>query len=680
MSLHEIDNDPVAFWLTIVAALEGVFPGLGGDRLKSVLARERPDIDGVVLPLLLNALAAQEESSVLVLDRFSRVREPACLGQIEALVDRLPPTLQLVLITRTVPALPLTRYRADGDVLELRMADLRLTKQETAEFVQQVAGLRLHDADLDDLLDRTEGWAAALSLAAGALRSAADPAAFIADFTGTHRLVLDYLTEEVLRELPDDTRRFLARSSVLGTFTAELCAEVADVPNGAALLDELDRANLFLVPLDAHRRWYRYHRLFVEALRAELSRTEPELVPALHLRASGWLARHDLIDDAVTHALAADHVDLAADLFTTHWGRYVEAGRLMTVRGWMHRIGLRRIGGDPRTALCAAWVAALCGERPAARTWLEIADSSPCAGPLPDGSPSLGFATSMVRAFFGFDGVTEMARAAETAAAIERDQSAPWYAVARFVLGYSRYLRDDLAGAVDPLEEAARSTAVTPACRGIASSVLSLILGRLGDHARSARLARTAHELVETRGLPESPDAVLADTAWGAVLAHEGHHEEARRVLERALAVRTSVADLSPWPTLNLLVVLAETALDAGDEPRARVRHAQARDLIAAEPDCGEHLRRRTALLDARLPGARPPDAPAPLHGPGEPLTEREQAVLRLLMGAAPLREIAQSLYVSANTVKTHTRSIYRKLGATSREHAVRRAHELGLL
>ncbi|WP_113698884.1 LuxR C-terminal-related transcriptional regulator [Nonomuraea lactucae] len=699
-SLDETDNDPASLWLTIVAALDAVIPGLDGHRLDLT----HPDIEGVLLPRLLNAIAAQHEYSVLVLDDVHVVQDKACHRQIEAFVDRLPPTVQLVVISRTVPPLPLTRYRAAGDILELRMRDLRFTVEEATRLVGQIAGVRLHDADVHDLVGRTEGWPAAISLAAGAVRGAADPAAFIADFTGTHRLVLDYLSEEVLRWVPDGTRRFLTRTSVLDAFTAPLCDDVAGTSNGAELLEDLDRANLFLVPLDDHRRWYRFHRLFGEALRGELARTEPDIVPVLHLRASGWLSDHSLIDEAIAHALAAEHIDLAADLFTSRWGEYVDAGRLMGVRNWMDLIGVQRIGSDPRTAVCAAWVAGLSGDRPGARQWLEVAENLPYDGPLPDGSPSVRFALSMVRAFFGFDGVPEMVHAAEAAAELEPDPLAPWYAGARFALGYCRYLTGDLQGAVQPLEEAAQNTTTAPTFRTLAVSALSLTLGRLGRTAQAAQLARTAYALVETRGLPESATSVLADTAWGAALAQEGRHEDARRILELALNVRLTVVGLTPWPTLNLLIILVENALDSGDEPAARAFFGQARDIVATEHDCGEHIRARLSQLRTRLPDALPagglpepltereqavlrllrgdsslPDA-LPAGGLPEPLTEREQAVLRLLRGDSSLREIGHQLFVSPNTVKTHTRSIYRKLGATSREHAVRRARELGLL
>ncbi|MDF5756913.1 LuxR C-terminal-related transcriptional regulator [Spongiactinospora sp. TRM90649] len=653
-----------------MAALDGVIPGLAGQRAD--LGHQ--DVEGVVLPRLLNAIAARPEPAVLVLDDFHVIQDQECRRQVETLVDRLPPTFQLVVISRAVPALPLTRYRASGDSLELGMADLRFTREEATRLVRRIAGVHLREADVRDLIARTEGWPAAISLAAGALRTAADPAAFVADFTGTHRLVLDYLSEEVLSRVPAATRTFLTRVSTLGSFTAPLCDEVAETTDAAEVLGELERANLFLVPLDDHRRWYRFHRLFGEALRGELARTEPGAVPALHLRASGWLSTRGLVDEAIGHALAADRADLAAGLFAARWGEYIDSGRLLTVRGWMELIGAQRIGGDPRISVCAAWIAALSGDRPGTRHWLDVAEALPYDGPLPDGSPSARFALSLLRAFFGFDGVPAMVAAAETAARLEPDPLGAWYAGARFTLGYSRYLTGDLEAAIEPLEEAAQHTTTVPAFRTLATSVLSLVLGALGRTTQAAQLARTAYRLVETRGLPESGTAALADAAWGAALAREGRHAEARLVLEPALALRLTVVGLSAWPTLILLIVLADSALGSGDAETARAFLGQARDLVATERDCGEYIRTRLTQLRVRLP-----ETPA-ASGAAEPLTQREQAVLRLLRGDSSLREIGHQLFVSTNTVKTHTRSIYRKLGATSRDHAVRRARELGLL
>jgi LuxR family maltose regulon positive regulatory protein len=680
VGLEEADNDPISLWSAIVAALDRTITGLEGDRLLRPLRDQNSDVEGLLLPHLLNELAARHEPLIIVLEDYHLLREPACHQQIEAFVDHLPPVVQIVLNTRTSPALPLARYRASGDVIELQMGDLSFTHDEAARLVRGVAGIRLSESDLEDLVKPTEGWPAAIYLAALSLRESADPAEFVRGFAGTNRLVVDYLSQEVLRPLPDEVRRFLLRTSVLDQFTGHLCDAIVGI-NGsvgtskpADLLDYLERSNFLLIPLDDNRCWYRYHHLFKDVLNAELARAEPDLIPMLHRRAARWFDDHAMVGEAIGHALAGDDVDYAAALFTRHWAQYVDVGRLATVRGWMESIGASRVSGEPATAICAAWIMALSGDRRAIRHWLDIAQSLPHDGRLPDGSPSVQFAAALIGALFGFDGVPEMLWDAETAVALETEPTSRWYSPAQFALGYGRYLAGDPEGAIVPLEEAAQSEAAMQTFRILALSILSLSLEDLGRHSQAAQFARTACELREQSGLTETAMVTPAATALGAVLAREGRYEEARRMLEHTLDIRRRIIGLSPWPTMNSLVVLAEMALDSGDRSGARTLLDEAKDLVAGGMDSGDHLRAVLASIEQRATGT-PRRTPA-----GEPLTERERAVLRLMRGHLSTREIGQELYVSVNTVKSHTRAIYRKLGVSSREEALRRAGELDLL
>jgi LuxR family maltose regulon positive regulatory protein len=668
--LEEADDDPVSLWTAIVTALDRTITGLEGDRLIRPLRHQNSDVEGLLLPHLLNELAARHEPLVLVLEDYHLLTEPACHQQIEAFVDRLPPVVQIVLSTRTSPALPLARYRAAGDVIELHMGDLRFTHDEAAQLVRGVAGIRLGETDLEDLVKPTEGWPAAIHLAALSLRESADPAGFVRDFTGTNRLVVDYLSQEVLRPLPDEVRRFLLRTSILDQFTAHLCDAIA----GIDLLDYLERSNLLLIPLDDNRCWYRYHYLFKDVLNAQLAREEPDLIPMLHRRAATWYDDHGMVGEAIGHALAGDDVDHAAALFTRHWAQYVDVGRLDTVRGWMESIGASRVSGEPATAICAAWIMALSGDRRATRHWLDVAQSLPHEGRLPDGSPSVQFAAALIGALFGFDGVPQMLQDAETTVALETEPTSQWYSPAQVALGYGRYLAGDPEGAIGPLEEAAQSEAAMLTFRILAMSILSLSLDDLGRRSQAVQFARSADELREQAGLTETATVTLAATALGAVLAREGQYEEARRTLERTLDIRRRIVGLSPWPTMNSLVVLARMSLDSGDRSGARALLGEAKDLVAGGLDGGDHLRAVLASIERRATGT-PQRTPA-----DEPLTERERAVLRLMRGHLSTREIGQELYVSANTVKSHTRAIYRKLGVSSRAEALRRGSELDLL
>ncbi|GIH98390.1 LuxR C-terminal-related transcriptional regulator [Planobispora takensis] len=673
VTLDRSANAADALWRAVETAIREAIPELDGDWPEIAPQDQALDADELPLLRLLGVLTAHRRPCVLVLDDFHTLDDPLRRRQVETFTDHLPAGVQLVIVTRAEPALPLARYRAADDILELRTDDLRFTKEEAARLVHRLAGVRLHDSVLDHLLDGTEGWPAALHMAALSLRTAADPAAFVADFTGTYRTVTDYLEEEVVGSLSAELHRFLLCVSVLDRFTAALCDAVAGTSDAAGLLQELERANAFLVPLDGHRYEYRLHRLFRQALLGELARTEPDLVPALHRRASEWYGGRNQTHDAIEHALAGEDEERALRLFQAHWAEYVNAGHLAIVQGWMRSIGAARTGGDPVTAVCAAWVSALSGDRLAARHWLHVAESLPHRGPLPDGSPSVRFSVCLVRAVFGFDGVPDMLGAAREAVALEPDPTAQWHSAARTALGYGLYLSGDGEAALRPLEQAAQNTAAWPIFRILALAVLSLTLGGLGRFAEAEEPARVAYDLTEAWQLTESPTVSPASDALGAVLAREGRPLEARRLLEHALDVRRRVVGLTPWPTLSLLIRLARVASGSGDRAAARGFVDQAEHLLAAEPDSGEHLRAEVSRIRRMTDAARPA---VPLG----PLTPRELAVLRLLQGDLSVREIGQELFLSANTVKTHTRSIYRKLGVTSRHDAVHHAHRLGLL
>ena len=677
VSLDAADNDPAVLWPKLTAALGDAVPAPAGPRLAGLARARRPDVEADLLPRLLTALAAQAMPVVLVLDDHHRLTDPACHRQIEALVDRLPPEVQVVLSGRTEPPLPLTRYRAGGELLELRIRDLCLSAAQAGPYVRQVAGVRLRDPDVQDLVARTEGWPAAIHFAALALRETPDPAGFVAAFSGTSRFVADYIEEEVLRPLPAGLRRALVRACVLDTFTAPLFRAVAaPEPAGPDPFERLVRANLLVIPLDEHRLRYRYHRMLRDVLRDALDRDAPDTVPELHRRAGAWYADHGDADEAIGHALAGGDHDRAADALARHWVTYAGTGRFAEAADRIAEIGAARIARSPAASVAAAWIAASSGDRAATRHWLGVAESLPSAGPLPDGSPSVRFAVAMVRAVFGFDGVPTMLAAAETAVALAPDPMTLWHVSARAALGYARYLSGDAEPAMLVLEEAvqARANVLPPAFRILTLSVLSLAANDAGRGPQAGRLAATAYDLLERHGLTESTAGTLAAIARGEAYGREGRYADARRVLEHALDVRSATIGLSPWPGVQLLLALARTLLDAGDREAARARLDDARGIVAAEADAGAHLRDVLHRLDRRLSG------PGTGDGPAEPLTEREKTVLHLLQADLSLREIGERLFVSVNTVKSHTRAVYRKLGASSREEAIRRARDLGIL
>src|SRR6266545_633625 len=312
LSLDQRDNDPTVFWTYLVAALQTAAHGVGAGAL-SLLQSPRPPIEAV-LATLLNDLGAVSNDVVLVLDDYHVIDARDVQDGMAFLLEHLPPQIHLVIASRTDPALPLARLRGRGELVEIRAADLRFTPDEAAAYLNGVMGLVLTARDVAALEGRTEGWIAALQLAALSMQGRDDVAAFIAGFAGDDRYIVDYLTEEVLQRQPEQVRHFLLRTSILDRLCGPLCDAVTGQDSGKAKLAALERGNLFLVPLDDRRRWYRYHQLFADVLQARLLDEQPGDVPDLHRRASAWYEHNGTPSEAIRHALAAEDFERAADL------------------------------------------------------------------------------------------------------------------------------------------------------------------------------------------------------------------------------------------------------------------------------------------------------------------------------------------------------------------------------
>src|SRR5664279_4997003 len=333
LSLDQRDNDPAVFWAYLVAALNAAAPGVGADAL-SLLQSPQPPIE-TVLATLLNDLDAIPNDVVLVLDDYHLIDSRDVQDGMAFLLEHLPPALHLVIAGRADPELPVARLRGRGDLVEIRAADLRSTPDEATAYLNEVMGLALTAADVAALEGRTEGWIAALQLAALSMQGRDDVAAFIAGFAGDDRCIVDYLAEEVLQRQPDDVQLFLLQTSILDRLSGPLCDAVTGKAGGKATLAALERGNLFLVPLDDRRRWYRYHRLFADVLQAHLLDEQPDVVPDLHLRASAWYERNGEPTEAIQHALAAGDFEKAAELVELAIPAMRRTRQEVAGRGWL---------------------------------------------------------------------------------------------------------------------------------------------------------------------------------------------------------------------------------------------------------------------------------------------------------------------------------------------------------
>ena len=397
LSLDAGDNDPARFWRHAIAALDRVRPGIG-ERVAPLLGPPAPQsFDGLVTALI-NELAEPGADDVrLVLDDYHTIGAQPVHTSLEFLLEHRPPGLELVLASRSDPPLSLARLRARGQLTELRAADLRFTAGEAAALLQQVAsGQVLPDAVVTALASRTEGWPAGLQLAALSLRGQPDVDGFVAAFTGSHRYVLDYLAEEVLERQPAELRTFLLETSVLERLSGSLCDAVTGRPGSQALLEQIERDGLFLVPLDEVRSWWRYHHLFADLLRARLEH-EPGQAAELHRRAAAWYEEHGLPDDAIRHATAAGEMLWAARLIERHFDTvYSLRGEGATIQRWLSALPHDLIWSRSRLLLTQAQVAATGGRLDEVEPLLEAAERAAGGGLEEAFEPTVGRADSLL--------------------------------------------------------------------------------------------------------------------------------------------------------------------------------------------------------------------------------------------------------------------------------------------
>ncbi len=373
VALDEDDNNPTRFLSYFVAALQTVIEDVGYAALASLRSPQPPPIESL-LTALINEIAAIPEDFALVLDDYHLMEAEPVHDAVTFLLDHLPSRMHLVIASRTDPPLPLSRLRARGQMTEIRADDLRFTSEEAAAFLEDMMGLNLSAEDVGALEKRTEGWITALQLAALSMQGRDDVSGFIEAFTGSNRYVLDYLAEEVLQKQPEQVQAFLLQTSILDRLSGALCDAVTGKDDGQAMLERFERANLFIVPLDQERHWYRYHHLFAEFLRGRLWRIQPQRVPELHRRAAEWYEEHGSISEAVRHALVAEDFERAARLVEQTRGAMITRDELNTLLGWLEALPDKLVRSRPPLCLAYAWVLVLTGQVDAVEARLRDAE------------------------------------------------------------------------------------------------------------------------------------------------------------------------------------------------------------------------------------------------------------------------------------------------------------------
>ena len=575
LSLDEADNDPVRFWRHVAAAVDAARPGVaqragvlvGGPGSTSVIA---------AVTALVNDLASAQQDLLLVVDDYHLIKTADVHRSVTFLLDHLPASLCLVLAGRSDPPLPLARLRARGQLVELRAADLRFTHGEAGELLAAADGPALPEALVSALGERTEGWAAGLQLAALSLRGRADVPGFVAGFSGSNRYVLDYLTEEVLDGQPPELTTFLLESAVLERLSGPLCDAVLGRTDSQQMLESVERANLFLLPLDGERRWWRYHHLFADLLRARLLRTAPDRVPALHRAAATWLERHGLSDDAVHSALAGGDADAAARIIEEHleeqlWHRNEGA----TLERWLSALPPEALRRRPRLVLGRAILGVLGGRWDDVESLLGAVEQAEFCPPY---RPSVRRRTSVMsnldacmalcRADLAYvrgdaDHVVEFARVA-LARSDEADELLR--EMAQVLLAETDWLAGRLA-------EAERT--LTGILLRWSSSQEWLVLQRVGFDLGSVQLAqgRLGAALRTYRTLGARTDAAAPALAGmshvGVAMVLYERDELAEAVAEAVAGVERCRRLAYALPLLDGLVVLARIRLAQGDRAGA---------------------------------------------------------------------------------------------------------------
>jgi LuxR family transcriptional regulator, maltose regulon positive regulatory protein len=671
LALEEWHHDPLKLTRDIVAALADVEPVDAS--LLAALEDSRPDLVSAVLPALAEALEGLLHPTVLVLDDAQAATSAGALQVLTTMAEHLPCGSQLVLSSRTRLALPLGRLRAHGALLELGARDMAMTRTEAASLLRTV-GVQVGPRDLDELVERTEGWPVLLYLAALSVREEPDTAAALARFGGEDHVVVDYLRDEFLAELCEDELELLLEASVMDRLSGALCDAALDRTRSAHILDRLARGGLPLEPTDRSHEWYRCHGLLRSMLLGELRHTYPEREAQLHLRASAFHAEHGDLDSSIAHAVAAGDARRAGDLLWKHLPRYVTEGRNHLVQDWLRRFSTEDRSLNASLALTAAYSALVLGDLRQAEHWGLVGAAALARDPTPPKVTSLQTGVALIEAAVDRHGVAPMRRHAARAYALEDDDS-PWRSICRLLQGVADHLTGDRVQAREHLEDGIHRSAVSaPHVETLCLSQLAMITVEEGDWDRGVEEIARAVRQIERQGLASYPTSALTFAVSADVHSHVGHVDEGKRDARRAAHLLTRLSDFIPWYEAETRIMLARAALTLADVAAARRLLSEASQLARRVPDAvvfGGWLDETWGLVDSAASTA--------LAGP-RALTMAELRILRFLPTHLSFREIGGRLHVSTNTVKTQAHAVYRKLSVSSRSEAVARAADIGLL
>jgi len=566
LSLDEGDSDFTRFLMYLIAALRNIRAGFG-ERVTAALHAPQLTAIESILTFFMNDLNEIPESFIIVLDDYHTVESKPIDDALAFIIEHSPPQMHLVITTREDPNLPLARWRARGELTELRATDLRFTAQEATLFFNQAMGLKLSEENIIALENRTEGWIAGLQMAALSLRGRPDTAIFIQAFSGSHRFVLDYLLEEVLHRQTSQVHDFLLQTAILDRSCGPLCDAVTGNKDGGAMLDALDRGNLFVVPLDDKRQWYRYHHLFSDVLRARLMAVYPDRVPALHLRASEWYAQNGHPPDAISHALSANDFERAAGLIELAWPGM--EGKLQSAQwlGWVRALPDGLVQTRPVLSVCYAYALLEGAEMEASDSRLKDAERLLA-------NPSAEMVVEDGGQFRMLPAKIAVARTYHAQALGD-------------VPGTEKYARLGL----DLLPKGDHIG------RGQLSGLLGLSCWVRGDLEAAARVFIDFS--ASLRAVGNVPDAIGTAFVLADIRIAQGHLTEASRVIEQTLRFAIKQGEPLPPAAADLYRGLCELSCERGDHESAALHLSRARELGGPGEQLG--LQHRLSVAQALM-------------------------------------------------------------------------------
>jgi len=661
VSLDAADNDPARFFAYVMTAVDDVVPGSAEPERALLGLPDCPPLESL-LTAWLNRLCALDRPLLLVLDDYHVIEAGAVHAAVGFLLDNLPPQLHLVIATRTDPPLPLAKLRARGHLLEVRGDDLRFTRSEAAVFLQQTMGLALAAEEVAALEARTEGWIAGLQMAALSMQGRDDVAAFVRAFSGSHRHIFDYLVEEVLDQQPEDVQEFLLQTCILERFTAPLCEAVTGRPGALAMLEVLERRNLFVVALDHERRWYRYHPLFADLLRSRLRQRHPELEPTLSLRAADWCERNGLIGEAMRYAVGAQDIERAARLAESQVDSAYIAGHCSLLWAEASRLPLDLTARCPRLRVHAAlrclYSQGDVGEAEALLSSAEAAAEAQAPGP--EARDLLGMVAAVRACIADLQGdEAGVQRLAEQARANLAERN-PLRGVVAFTLGDMAFQVGDLERAECEWRELRRLGRALGASGMVASAARALMAVEETRGRLRAALALGHEALTIAQAHPELQREVANVNIY---LSHILYEQDDLQGAERALrdAMRHAEAGGSFDAAVAIHTMLARVRLAQGDLTGAAEALCEAERGVAGGPvtsdlaaECAA-ARVRLWLAQSRLPDGAVALLPAAERWadewqarPGGRLVWAEEleqiAVLRVRLAQGRWQEAAGSL------------------------------------